>query len=287
MCAAILQSPFVPSALAGFVCFITGGGTGICFGIAQVLGRHGAKLALMGRRQQVLDEACAKLKADKIEAIGISGDVRDFKSAQNAIDTTVKHFGKLDVLINGAAGNFLCAAEDLSSNAFQTVIGIDLLGTFNMCKAAFPSLVASKGSIINISATLHYGATFYQTHAAAAKAGVDSLTRTLALEWGKYLIRINGVAPGPISDTEGMKRLGAGVPEEHVSAQVPLGRLGRSDEIGYACLFLVLPIAGYISGETLVVDGGSWLQRRQNITHELYEAISAERKLQKKPQARL
>jgi len=194
----------------------------------------------------------------------------------------VKHFGRLDILINGAAGNFLCSAADLSSNAFQTVIAIDLLGTFNMSRAAFQALSASKGCIINISATLHYGATIYQTHASAAKAGVDSITRSLAIEWGKYGIRINGIAPGPIAETEGMKRLGAGIGEEAISEKIPLRRFGTAHEIGFTAIFLACKSAsGYISGDTIVVDGASWLARQSFITPEIYSAISEARKSEK------
>jgi len=258
---------------------ITGGGTGINFGVGQVLGKHGAKLAITGRRLNVLEEACNKFKAESIEAVGFQGDVRDAKSCEKVIESVLKQFGRIDILINGAAGNFLCAAQDLSSNAFQTVIGIDLLGTFNMSKAAFNALKDSKGSIINISATLHYGATIYQTHASAAKAGVDSVTRSLAIEWGKFGIRVNGIAPGPIADTEGMKRLGAGIPEEMVASKIPLQRFGTTHEIGYAALFLSSKAAsGYVSGDTIVVDGASWLSRDSFVTPEIYSHIAEARK---------
>jgi len=272
-------SPFKNDILKGQVCLITGGGTGINFGIGQILGNHGAKLAIIGRRTNVLEEACQKFKKEGIEAVGFQGDVRDAKSCEKVVESVIKHYGRLDLLINGAAGNFLCAAQDLSANAFQTVIGIDLLGTFNMSKAAFNALCESKGSIINISATLHYGATIYQTHASAAKAGVDSVTRSLAIEWGKHGIRVNGIAPGPIAETEGMKRLGAGIGEEAVSGKIPMRRFGTTHEIGYAALFLASKVAsGYISGDTLVVDGASWLSRESFITPEIYEAIAASRK---------
>jgi len=272
-------SPFKNDILKGQVALITGGGTGINFGVGLVLGGHGAKLAITGRRPNVLEEACQKFKAQGIEAVGFQGDVRDAKSCEKVIESVLKHFGRVDLLVNGAAGNFLCAAEDLSSNAFQTVIGIDLLGTFNMSKAAFNALRDSKGSIINISATLHYGATIYQTHASAAKAGVDSVTRSLAIEWGKYGIRVNGIAPGPIADTEGMKRLGAGIGEEVVAGKIPLQRFGTTQEIGFAALFLASKVAsGYISGDTIVVDGASWLSRESFVTPEIYQHIAEGRK---------
>jgi len=273
-------SPFRADVLSGKVALITGGATGICYGIAEVFGKHGAKLALMGRRQNVLDEAVAKLKQEGIQAIGIQGDVRDFKKCSDAVAKVVQTYGKLDIVVNGAAGNFLCTPQDLSANAFQTVIGIDLLGTFNVSKAAFDALAASKdGLILNVSATLHYGATPFQTHASAAKAGVDSLTRSLAIEWGHLGIRVNGIAPGPIADTEGSKRLGppGGRRPDQFMERIPMRRMGTSTEIGYAALYLASKVASYITGETLVVDGGSWLSRGSSISPEMYEQIKAAR----------
>jgi peroxisomal 2,4-dienoyl-CoA reductase len=286
-----LTSPFKSDALKGQVCLIVGGGTGICFGIAQIFGRHGAKLALMGRRENVLQEACQKLKSENIEAIGVQGDVRQFKDAERVVAKVVEHYGKLDTLINGAAGNFLCSAEDLTANAFQTVIGIDLIGTYHMSKASLGALKKSKGNIVNISATLHYGATFYQTHASAAKAGVDSLTRSLALEWGPFQIRVNGVAPGPIANTEGMNRLSGGrtePPPDSVFERIPLRRYGEVEEIGYACLFLSAQVAAaYISGTTIVVDGGMCLAQPQMIPPEVYAFIAEERKQAQSQKAKL
>ncbi len=132
------------------------------------------------------------------------------EAVEKAVAQTIEQFGKIDIVVNGAAGNFLCAAEELSPNGFGTVVDIDLKGTFNVCRAAFAQLKEHRGQILNISATLHYLGTPMQLHVSAAKAGVDALTRNLAVEWGRYGIRVNAIAPGPIEDTEGMKRL---VPE--------------------------------------------------------------------------
>ncbi|MGI8884077.1 MAG: SDR family oxidoreductase, partial [Pyrinomonadaceae bacterium] len=167
--------------------------------------------------------------------------------------------GKIDIVVNGAAGNFLCKAEELSPNGFGTVVDIDAKGTFNICRAAFEELKKSKGQILNISATLHYLATPMQIHVSAAKAGVDAITRNLSVEWGRYGIRVNGIAPGPIADTEGMQRL---VPEplkEKLVKRIPLQRFGRIKDIENAALFLTSDAASYINGVTLVVDGGQWL----------------------------
>ena len=153
----------------------------------------------------------------------------------------------------------MCPAEELSPNGFGTVVDIDLKGTFNVCRAAFAELKKNRGQILNISATLHYLGTPMQLHVSAAKAGVDALTRNLAVEWGRYGIRVNAIAPGPIGDTEGMKRL---VPEpikEKLRQRIPLGRFGEIADIERAAIFLCSEAAGYINGTVMVVDGGHWL----------------------------
>eukprot|EP01100_Stratorugosa_tubuloviscum_P014962 TRINITY_DN8302_c0_g1_i1.p1 TRINITY_DN8302_c0_g1~~TRINITY_DN8302_c0_g1_i1.p1 ORF type:complete len:291 (+),score=155.87 TRINITY_DN8302_c0_g1_i1:97-969(+) len=274
---------FNKNILNGSVALITGGGSGICFEIARAFGLHGCKISLMGRRENILQIAREKLIKQGIDTIICQGDVRNFESCVSAVEKTVSHFGQLNILVNGAAGNFLCSAQDLSSNAFKTVIEIDLIGTFNMSKAAFSALIASKSSsILNISATLHYGATRYQIHAAAAKAGVDSLTRSLALEWSGFGIRVNGIAPGPIGDTEGMKRLSGGA-EQGVADFVPLKRLGSTKDIANAALFYVCDsVSNFISGDIMVVDGGSWLATRPFVPEEVYAEISAQRKMRSK-----
>jgi peroxisomal 2,4-dienoyl-CoA reductase len=193
------------------------------------------------------------------EAFAVAADVRNPEDVEHAIAATVQHFGKLDTVVNGAAGNFLCAAEELSPNGFGTVVDIDLKGTFNVCRAAFAELKKNRGQILNISATLHYLGTPMQLHVSAAKAGVDALTRNLAVEWGRYGIRVNAIAPGPIGDTEGMKRL---VPEpikEKLRQRIPLGRFGEIADIEKAALFLCSDAASYVNGTVLVVDGGHWL----------------------------
>lgn len=269
-------SPFRLDALAGRVALITGGGTGICFGIAQELGRHGARLMLMGRREEVLKEACEALKKQGIAAAYVAGDVREYANAEKAIAATVAAYGKLDILLNGAAGNFLCPTDKLSSNGFKTVIDIDLLGTFNMCRAAFSSLKAAKDSLIlNISATLHYQGTIMQSHVMAAKAGIDALGKNLACEWGEFGIRVCTIAPGAIGDTEGMRRLAPLGADKKIAADVPLRRLGTTDDIGSAAVFLASSAASYITGEILVVDGGGWLTKPAFVDRATWEKLAA------------
>jgi peroxisomal 2,4-dienoyl-CoA reductase len=193
------------------------------------------------------------------EAFAIAADVRNPEEVEQAVAATVARFGKVDIVVNGAAGNFLCAAEELSPNGFGTVVDIDLKGSFNVCRAAFEQLKQHQGQVLNISATLHYLGTPMQLHVSAAKAGVDALTKNLAVEWGRYGIRVNAIAPGPIGDTEGMKRL---VPEpikEKLKKRIPLGRFGLIEDIETAAVFLCSGAASYINGAILVVDGGHWL----------------------------
>ena len=272
------RSPFRQDLLAGRSALVTGGGTGICFGIARELGRHGARLVLMGRRAEVLEGACAKLAAEGITARPFAGDVREPKDAAAAVETAVKAHGGLDLLLNGAAGNFLCPSDQLSANGFKTVIDIDLNGTFNMSHAAFPALKARGASVIlNISATLHYQGTPMQAHVMAAKAGIDALGRNLAAEWGEHGVRVCAIAPGLIGDTEGMRRLAPGEAAKKLAETVPLRRLGTIQDIANAALFLCSEAAGYVTGEVLVVDGGQWLWKPPFVDRGTWEALAAKR----------
>ena len=250
---------FVDGILKDHVAFVTGGGTGITGGVARALAEAGARVALVSRKLENLRPAADAINKNGGEALAVAADVRNPEEVEKALAATIERFGKVDVVVNGAAGNFLCAAEELSPNGFGTVVDIDLKGTFNVCRAAFDELKKSRGQILNISATLHYLGTPLQLHVSAAKAGVDALTRNLAVEWGRYGIRVNAIAPGPIADTEGMKRL---VPEpirEKLQKRIPLGRFGLIADIETAAVFLCSDAASYINGIVLVVDGGHWL----------------------------
>lgn len=250
---------FADNILEGKVAFVTGGGTGITGGIARAFAEHGAKLAITSRNIDNLIPKKQYIEENGGECLAVAADVRDYAAVENAIAETVARYGKIDIVINGAAGNFLCAADQLSSNGFGTVVDIDTKGTFNVCRAAFDELKNSKGQILNISATLHYLATPMQIHVSAAKAGVDAITRNLSVEWGRHGIRVNGIAPGPIEDTEGMKRLLPEPLKEKITKKIPVGRFGRIADIENAALFLTSGAGNYINGVTLVVDGGQWL----------------------------
>lgn len=270
------SSPFRADLLSGKVALVTGGGSGICRGIAEELGRHGAKLVLMGRRAAMLEEACAAFQGMGIDAAWSAGDVRDAAQCAAAIEKAVTRFGGLDILVNGAAGNFLCAAEDMSPNAFKTVIEIDLQGSFQMARAALAALKSrGAGVILNISATLHYGGTPYQAHVSAAKAGIDALTLNFGTEWGPYGIRVVGIAPGPIAGTEGVDRLLPPPGRAAMEQLIPLRRMGAIGDIARAAVFLVSDAASYITCETLVVDGGSSVAYPPFVPPAVYEAIKA------------
>ena len=253
---------FASGLFKGQVALVTGGGTGICRGIALALAAQGADVAITSRRAEHLDPAARVIESLGVRALALPSDVRDPAAVESVVEQTVARLGRLDILVNGAAGNFVCAAEDLSANGFGTVVDIDLKGTFNTCRAALPALKARGGSIVNISATLHYGGTAAQAHVSAAKAGIDALTRTLAVEWGAYGVRVNGIAPGAIDGTEGVERLLPGALRTGAREANPLRRLGTIDDIAHAALFLCSDGAAYINGATLVVDGGQWLTNR-------------------------
>lgn len=269
--------------LKGKTALVTGGGSGIGFGISTELGKHGAAIAIMGRRKTVVEEATAALQAQGIRAIGIEGDVRKIEDAARVVEVTVKQFGRLDILVNGAAGNFLCAAEDLSPNGFRTVLDIDSVGTFTMCNAALQYLKkggpgkspSEAGVILNISATLHYTAGWYQIHVSAAKAAVDSITRSLALEWGTdYDIRVNSIAPGPIADTPGMEKLAPEEIENDPRFKQPLYRMGEKWDIAMAAVYLASDAGKFVNGATLTVDAGIWLSHPRLASKETIQEIS-------------
>jgi peroxisomal 2,4-dienoyl-CoA reductase len=239
---------------------ISGGGTGICRGIALALAGAGADVAITSRKQEHLDPTVEELKRLGVRALGVAADVRDPSGVDAAVKATADRLDGIDILVNGAAGNFVCLAENLSPNGFGTVVDIDLKGTFNVSRAAFPHLKARRGNVLNISATLQLLGTVGQTHASAAKAGIDALTRGLAAEWGSHGIRVNGLAPGPVEGTEGVRRLTTAKSRAMILEQCPLGRLATIDEVANAAVFLCSDASAFITGVTLVIDGGLWLR---------------------------
>ncbi|WP_394828213.1 SDR family oxidoreductase [Pendulispora albinea] len=258
----MLVQQYLPKDLfRGKTVFVTGGGSGINLGVARNFAALGASLAICGRTQEKLDRAAAELAALSAHLGGkvlpVAADVRDYAALEKALGRTEAEVGPVDVLVCGAAGNFLCPAEDLSPNGFKAVIDIDLLGSFNASRAAFEQLKKTRGSILFISAGQSFMPHAFQVHVGAAKAGIDNLMKNLALEWGRYGIRSNTIVPGPIEDTEGMRRLSSPEHDTRAKGAIPLGRYGTVDEIGHAAVFLASPFAAYITGTVLSVDGGS------------------------------
>lgn len=237
--------------------FVAGGTSGINLGIAHAFARAGARLAVISRKQDKVDAAVAELKGHGGAVVGWAADVRDAAAIETVLKDTHAQLGNIDVLVSGAAGNFPAPAMGISANGFKSVIDIDLLGTFHVLRAAFPYLTKPGASLINISAPQAYNAMEFQMHVCAAKAGVDMITRVGAIEWGPMGVRINSVVPGPIADTEGMKRLAPTPEAEHlVAASVPLQRFGTKQEIADCCLWLASPMAAYVTGTVIPVDGG-------------------------------
>jgi NAD(P)-dependent dehydrogenase (short-subunit alcohol dehydrogenase family) len=234
--------------------FVAGGTSGINLGIAQAFAAAGARVGVGSRKQEKVDAAVALLGKG---ALGYSFDVRDAAAVAAALDAFANEAGPIDVLVSGAAGNFPVSAKDLTINGFKTVVDIDLLGTWHVMKAAYPHLRRPTGSIINISAPQSSIPMEMQVHVCAAKAGVDMVTRTLAIEWGNEGLRVNAVVPGPIDGTEGMARLaGSAEQKQKMLTKVPLGRMGSPHDVATVCLFLGSDAAAYVSGAIVPADGG-------------------------------
>ncbi|MCC6333860.1 MAG: SDR family oxidoreductase [Myxococcales bacterium] len=237
--------------------FITGGSSGINLQIAHAFGALGAKVAINGRKPDKLDAAVKGLREQGLRAEGYAADVRDYPALDAALAAAVTALGPLDVLVCGAAGNFPAPAVAMSSNGFKAVMDIDLLGSFNACRAAFEKLKKPGAAVIAISAPQAGHPYMLQAHVCAAKAGVDMLVKSLALEWGGAGVRVNSIWPGPIDDTEGMARL-AGDPEtkRKVEQAMPLQRFGTKDEVAQLAVFLASDAARYCTGGVYPVDGG-------------------------------
>ena len=262
------RAVFAPDLLAGRVALVTGGGTGIGLGVASCLGRAGAAVAIASRKPEHLAPAVEQLRAAGVHAIAVETNVREPESVTRMVARVADELGRLDILVNNAAGNFYAPSATLSPNAWRAVVETDLYGTFHCCQAAYPALQASgAGRIVSISMTLHYRGWPLMAHATAAKAGIDALTRTLALEWAPDRITVNAVAPGPIP-TEGVKkaftRPDSAEPDlflmdAFVQREIPAGRWGTPEDIGQMVTYLASPAGEWITGAIMVVDGGQWL----------------------------
>jgi NAD(P)-dependent dehydrogenase (short-subunit alcohol dehydrogenase family) len=257
-----MPSIFRDHLLTNKVAIVTGGGSGIGRRIAERFAEHGSKVVLVGRKEDKLQTAAAGIRNAGGIAEIIALDVREYEAVDAAMTRVQTLFGKIDILVCAAAGNFPSPVTAMSSHGFQAVMDIDLLGTFNTCRAAFPHLRNPGACIINISANQATMAMPYQAHVCAAKAGVEMLTKTLAAEWGRAGVRAVCITPGPTDETEGMSRLAPTAEIRHrVEAAVPLGRFGTKDELADLALFLASDAASYITGAVYVCDGGTSLGR--------------------------
>ena len=247
------MSDFKENILEGRVALVTGGGTGIGKEIARTLGKHGAKVVITSRKQENLDAARKEFEEEGIECLALSSDVRNPEAVEKVIASTIEEYGSLNIVVNCAAGMFLAPIERMSYNGFKTVVDIDLLGTYNVTKAAFAAYLQEHGGcILNITAPFEHWGVSSLAHVAAAKTGVESLTRTCAVEWAPLGIRVNSVAPGFISDTEGVKRAG-----ESMDIPDDKSLKGTRQDMANAVLFLVSDSASFISGVCIRVDGGA------------------------------
>ncbi|MBA3886626.1 MAG: SDR family oxidoreductase [Acidobacteria bacterium] len=253
-----------PSLLKGQVAVVTGGGTGIGLAIAQRLGELGARVVIGSRSAENIEKGTAELQLAGLDPLAVQVDVRNPEQVDELVERVVRHFGRIDILVNNAAGNFVCRAEDLSPNGWNAVIGIVLNGSFYCSRAVGRHIIArgGGGSIVSVLANYVWTGSAGTVHSAAAKAGVMSMTQTLAVEWAQHQIRVNAVAPGPIESPGAAQQLW-NTPEavQRITDMVPLKRWGRPREVADAVAFLVSDHAGFITGETLTIDGAAWLGR--------------------------
>ncbi|PWZ02101.1 NAD(P)-binding protein [Testicularia cyperi] len=250
---------FLPDIFKGKVLFCTGGGSGICYEMTKSIMSFGATAAIVGRKADRLASASKSLKeATGNECLPCPADVREPEQLKAAVQKTLDKFGRIDFVIAGSAANWLAGIEDNSEKGFKTVIDIDLVGSYNTVKATLPHITKSNGSYIFVSATLHYFGLPWQSHPSAAKAGVDALSRVLAVEMGPLGVRSNVIAPGPIAGTEGMDRLAPKGAGDAISEQIPMQRMGQKSDIAAAAVFLFSDASTYITGTQMVVDGGAW-----------------------------
>lgn len=262
-----------PGILAGRTAFITGGGSGINLAIGKALAGLGANIGICGRTPERLAAGRAELEATGAKVFTAIADVRDAEALRLAVDACGEALGAISFAVCGAAGNFMAPAKDLSPKGFRTVVEIDLLGAFHAAHACFGQLAETRGSLLFVSGGQAWVPFAFQAHVGAAKAGVDNLMANLALEWGPYGIRANSIVPGPIEGTEGMNRMGGADAEAIWKQMTPLGRMGQLEEVANVAAFLATPLASFVSGARICVDGGQNLTGSHVFNTALGEAL--------------
>ena len=254
---------FQPDLLKNKTILITGGGTGLGKSMAARFGELGANLIISSRKQEVLEQAAEELRETGAEVFPFSCDVRNPLEIDKLLQQSKSKFDSIDALVNNAAGNFISPTENLTENAFKVVVDIVLLGTFNMTLAIGKEMIKQgHGTILNIVTTYAWTGSGYVVPSAAAKAGVLAITRSLAVEWAKYGIRTNAIAPGPFPTEGAWKRLappGFGI-ERKLKNRIPLKRFGKHEELANLASYLLSEGSGYINGEVVTIDGGEWLK---------------------------
>lgn len=283
------QGMLKDGALAGKVIIVTGGGTGLGKSMGTYFSELGAKVVICSRKQDVLDDTAKEITAKTgNEVLPLACDVRDYEQIEKLIQQVKQRFGKIDVLLNNAAGNFISPTERLSNRAFETVIDIVLKGTCNFTLAVGKDWIANKqaGNILNIVTTYAWTGSGYVVPSAAAKAGVLALTRSLGVEWARHGIRSNAIAPGPFPTEGAWSRLLPGDMKKKFdpAIKVPVGRVGEHQELANLAAYLVSDFSAYVNGEVITIDGGEWLKGAgefnmlDQVPEELWDAMEMSRK---------
>ena len=259
-------------ALKNKTIIITGGGTGLGRSMGKYMLELGANLVITSRKEEVLQKTAEELsKQTGGQVLPIVCDVRKYEQIQNVIDTSEKHFGQIDGVLNNAAGNFISPTERLSHRAFDIVVDIVLKGTYYFTLAAGKNWITKKqkGNFLNIVTTYAWTGSGYVVPSACSKAGVLALTRSLAVEWAKYNIRSNAIAPGPFPTEGAWSRLLPGdlVKKFDPAERIPLKRVGEHSELANLAAYLMSDYSGYINGEVITIDGGEWLRNGGEFSH--------------------